>query len=467
MNNKIVRIVLLNLVIGVVVLIGIVAFGQPLFAAGGTGPGDAIIPTGANMTVAPHAQTWFRFEYGGDKTLITATLDANGAGGIHFLVYTPEAITRWAAGEALVNVGESGAGVDHDQVWSGRINVRGTYYVVVENLTDAAIDYQLRVSGESVITTPPVVIPTATPLPNPFAVKPPVTTLAGGKIAFQEASGGNIYTVNADGTNLQRVTFGLDPALSPDGARLAFARQGPIPGLWVSDANGANEHILFGANEVRSPSWSGDGSRIVFSTIASVKTSEPLCFGSRCFGGGDAVRWRLMYYDFNENKTFEISIPPTGGTLPTLNRQNNTIVFTNPEKGLMLTTFEQNYVSYLIDNDLTIKDPVVSPDGSKLTYMVSQPPVWQVVVANWDGSAPRLLTTQDPLDFVHPHSVAPTWSPDSKTILFLSNRNNSDKWEFFAIEADGSNLRQVLKNVTDQIEIHYDFNAQRVASWSK
>jgi hypothetical protein len=32
---------------------------------------------------------------------------------------------------------------------------------------------------------------------------------------------------------------------------------------------------------------------------------------------------------------------------------------------------------------------------------------------------------------------------------------------------DGSNLRQVLKNVTDAVSIQYNYSGERVASWTR
>jgi hypothetical protein len=40
---------------------------------------------------------------------------------------------------------------------------------------------------------------------------------ASGTIVFQTVSGGSIYAVDADGSNLRYLTTGMDPALSPDG----------------------------------------------------------------------------------------------------------------------------------------------------------------------------------------------------------------------------------------------------------
>ena len=240
-------------------------------AAGGTGPADALTPTGGSQTVGGNSQQWFRFDYSGDKSLITAWLDSARAGDLTFSIYTPDKIAAWINGDPLVSIGQGTNGGGHDLLWTGRFNFHGAFYLVVQNNSVDSISFRVNVTGDAVTTTRNVV-PTATPFPNPFATPIPVGSVSGGQIIFQEANGGNIYTVNPDGTGLTRVTFGIDPALSPDKTRLAFARQGTPGGLFIANSDGSNEQLVYGANEVRSPMWSADGNRVIFTSITRIKS---------------------------------------------------------------------------------------------------------------------------------------------------------------------------------------------------
>jgi TolB protein len=72
----------------------------------------------------------------------------------------------------------------------------------------------------------------------------------------------NIYTINADGTNLHRLTENQrnneDPCWSADGRYIAFSsnREGAYH-LYIMNANGQNQRkIAASKGEQTSPSWS-------------------------------------------------------------------------------------------------------------------------------------------------------------------------------------------------------------------
>ncbi len=115
----------------------------------------------------------------------------------------------------------------------------------------------------------------------------PSVSRDGTKIAFAQHAANTttteLYTMPATGGTATQITSGNDdnnPTWSPDGSRIAFRRFPPASVgafIFVADANGANVHKLltddFGANAL-APSWSPIGNFVVFS-LASVIAYAP------------------------------------------------------------------------------------------------------------------------------------------------------------------------------------------------
>jgi len=90
-----------------------------------------------------------------------------------------------------------------------------------------------------------------------------------------------------------------------------------------------------------------------------------------------------------------------------------------------------------------ISEPVLSPDGAQVAFTVQTVDLdkntkpSQIYVVPVQGGAPRQLTSEGI------SNERPRWSPDSKLIYFVSNRGGSS--QIWAMNADGSNARQVTK----------------------
>ena len=93
----------------------------------------------------------------------------------------------------------------------------------------------------------------------------------GTKIAFISDRTGlpQVWLMNADGSGQTQLTFDAVPKdqlpdWSPDGARIAFVERTAATGgdLWTMNANGTDAHSITSGADVLGAAWSPDGSRI-------------------------------------------------------------------------------------------------------------------------------------------------------------------------------------------------------------
>ncbi len=458
---------------GIILLVVLMAaFVAPSILASaptGAGPNDPLMVTGTWQTRAPNASVWYYFDYGAgtDRYPAQVALDTNGVSNIGLAIYTPAQASAWLQDSSTRPVGigtppgSNTAAAIHDLVWQGAFNTSGRYFAVVTNKNASPVSYRLLVSGASVKLAPP---PTATPYPTPLFNTPVPTGNIDGKLVFQDASGGSIYTVHGDGSQLTRVTYGLDPAWSPDGKQIAFARWNYPAGVFIANADGSNERSLFGANQILSPQWSPDASRIVFTRQKGGTPASSFCFGSFCFSSPANQYWKLSVVTVSDGALFDPS-STNHSFSPTWGPDNQTVAFADGQFGILTTNARGGAPTTIFSQNPDVQSPKWSPDGSTIAFEVRQHDHWEINVVNADGGNVTQVTQANPFSFAPVNNVAPTWSPDSKQILFLSDRNG--KWEFFTVNPDGSGLKQVLKSVTDSVAIHYNFMNERVIDWTK
>jgi TolB protein len=170
-------------------------------------------------------------------------------------------------------------------------------------------------------------------------------------IAYCGSVRGNpeIFVVGVDGRGLRRLTdnsaVDATPRWAPNGREIAFTsnRQG-TPQIYLMDSEGANvRRLTLAGNWNDEATFAPDGSRIAFS----------------CQNEGEL---QICVLDLLSGRTFQISSGPGA--------QEN---------------------------------PSWSPDGSKIAWEVTRNGSTQILVANSDGSSPRIITSAG-------NNTSPSWS---------------------------------------------------------
>ncbi len=347
------------------------------------------------------------------------------------------------------------------------------------------------VAEQAALDALPAAVEEATPQPTPAPVVEQATPEAlsatsaslEGKLVFQTSSGGDIYTINVDGTNLTYLTHGLDPAWSPDGSQVAFTRWYHTEGgIYVINADGSGERLIFADPQAKAPIWSPDGTRIAFTyqhgghltnwkkcrTFTPPGASEPIRF---CFEMPADPWWKLGVVHLEDGRLDELYCHNYSYS-PTWSPDGTRIAYAS-DQGLALTwegatsaVSRDPNTGALSKNRTLDRSPEWSPDGTRIVFQFRSHDHYEIVVMNADGAGRTQLTRNPPLNDRAINCVSPAWSSDGKYIVYLTDEKGPQEWEFYVMNADGSEQRPMFEaGVLDHLTFEYNNVDERVVSW--
>jgi len=349
---------------------------------------------------------------------------------------------------------------------------------------------------------------------------PPINNGLSGLIAFQVHSGSDIYVIRANGTGLRKVTTGIDPELSPDGKKILFTRWQPEYALYTINVDGTGEQKLASNwRQMKSASWSPDGTQVVFSYQGGGQLNDENYDVNlaKVFQNGDKIKIPKNARDLEvEDGILKYRVPMDAfWHLQQINLQNGQLIETatgsiysygsnwhptqlgkiifRGDRGLGLYDVNTKTTQRLTTDDHD-KAAVISPDGTKIALTYWQDGHWEVHSMNSDGSNRKRLTQTSTaveaskriqfqevvtnaegyltLKSAQPEGQplvdwqngAPAWSPDSRKLLFMTNRTG--KWEIWIMNPDGSDQHAMFTNgALANIPLQYDGVDERMMSW--
>jgi hypothetical protein len=311
---------------------------------------------------------------------------------------------------------------------------------------------------------------------------PTPTPLITGTLIIQPQTGGDFYLVEAAGSGLRRLTSGIDPALSPDSAKVAFTRWdgAGLGTLLTYDLTTGEERIILDsiAYQPKAPAWSPDGAEIIINyQMGQPHTVEqcgdPLPHLNDPGGERESVchrlpvqsYWRLRRVNV-ETGSFADLPSATYSFSPNWDPANPwRIIFFDLHTGIgQLDLNRGELIAPLFDNPRA-HAPVFSPDGSKIAVTYHHDKFWTIyTISAADGSLDYLGRIVVPGERYS--NASPAWSPNSEQIAFVTNRTG--RWEFWMMNADGSDPHPLLPaNVAAQLDVEYQGVDERLISWGK
>lgn len=229
---------------------------------------------------------------------------------------------------------------------------------------------------------------------------------AGTRLVLFDRSGKQISQVS------ERENLMVDVRLSPDGKRVAFAQGNPAPGIWTLDLDRKSKtRITFELASVMQPSWSPDGSTLVF--------------GKTVTEGSPEVQLRLRAADGSGTETL----------LTETARAYRYAGWTPDGKALTYILASDNKMGSVWMMPLSgDRKPVVvlqppSPESNIYTYRVSPDGHWLAYVSDESGANELYITSfpaaKGKWRVSSGGSSYPVWSGNSKEVFFRDFNDNT------------------------------------------
>jgi len=245
-----------------------------------------------------------------------------------------------------------------------------------------------------------------------------------------------VWAMDYDGQNQHAVTrlgaISLSPRVSPDNSRLAFASLGRDGWTIRMYSFELNRYVAFPAGVAggsnQSPAWSGDGSKIAFS---SARTGNPEIWLSDSSGGN--LHKLTAFRGPNIGPTFN---PRTGAQIAWVSGRTG-------EPQIYTMDVDGSNVQRITDGGYAVS-PSWSPNGQLLAFS------WNRKYGPGDPGGDDIhvidLASKDYLQITHESGSNdfPSWAPDGRHIVF--QRTVGGQTQIWTMLADGTQQHELTRS---------------------
>jgi dipeptidyl aminopeptidase/acylaminoacyl peptidase len=288
-------------------------------------------------------------------------------------------------------------------------------------------------------------------------------------------------------------TFAADPRISPDGSQVVYvssridrARNRRVPSIWIVPADGsaAPKQLVDEAWSASAPRWSPDGKSIAF-TSGRVMTDSTGTTGTQQPAPGRAQLWTVAVTAGSPRRVSNVpngvsacTWSPNGTQFVCLSRTGpSDTLNTGPERSdvrhYTSITYKFNDTGWYDDKRSHLwvidaasgaarqitsgdawndTDPQWSPDGSRIAFVSNRTgkefdegrnsDIWTVPVGG--GNLTKISTSPD-------RDASPVWSPDGKTIAFVSAEDEDAPQQLYVTEGVGGGTPRLVSKSLDLI----------------
>lgn len=198
--------------------------------------------------------------------------------------------------------------------------------------------------------------------------------------------------------------------------------------IYVMDWDGANVDKITNHKSVAlSPAWSPDGNKVAYTAFVMRSKTKTRNADMFIYEISTGKRWLVSYRQgINSGANFD----PDGKSIYlTISQSGSPDIF-------KMTT-DGDLIKKLTNGPLGAMnvEPAISPDGKKLAFSSDRSGNPMIYIMGADGSNPKRVT------FAGKFNATPAWSPDGKKIAFSGWQD--DHFDVFVMDADGTNMVRI------------------------